>query len=189
MNTYPEDCSVMRSNIRMVKSNYALRRLRRPTIYVAQSILGSALSVRQEIKCQLKFLSALKIHPKPETEHSENEVHEWVYTLAKGDTDAEEELPDTYADANLSDDPCKQEHGRYPALKFWRERLDRNAIGSVWPCVGLEGNRRHLMRLTGTFGERVTCHLDPPDVRRMARCGILSLTVEVSVASDPHFSV
>ena len=107
----------MRRNIRTVKSNYALRWLRRPTIYVAQSILGSALSVRQEIQCQLKILSALEIHPKPEAEHSENGVREWVYTLTKGDTEADEELPDTYAEANLSDDPCKQEYGRYPALE------------------------------------------------------------------------
>ena len=35
-------------------------------IDVAQSILGSALSVRQEIQCQLKILSALEIHPMPE---------------------------------------------------------------------------------------------------------------------------
>ena len=41
-------------------------------------------------------------------EHSENVGHEWVYTLAKGDAEADEELPDTYAEANLSDERFRQ---------------------------------------------------------------------------------
>ena len=40
--------------------------------------------------------------------------------------------------------------------------------------------------LTGTFGERVTCHLVSLCIVRMTRLSILELTVEVSVASDLH---
>ena len=52
-------------------------------------------------------------------EHSENVRHKWVYTLAKGDTEADEELPDTYAEANLSDERFRQGVFQVPSLKSW----------------------------------------------------------------------
>ena len=50
-------------------------------------------------------------------EHPENEVREWVYTLAKGDAEANEELPETYAEANLSDERLPQGFFQLPSLK------------------------------------------------------------------------
>ena len=38
-------------------------------------------------------------------EQSETGAQKWVYTLAKGDAEADEKLSDTCAEANLSDEP------------------------------------------------------------------------------------
>ena len=52
-------------------------------------------------------------------EHLENEGHKWVYTLAKGDTEADKALPETYAEGYLRESHTNRGMCRYSTLKSW----------------------------------------------------------------------